>query len=591
MLAARHIHANMRMPLLRKHLHGHAGMGMQLGNHMGMGIGVGLGQSSQTAHHMGGSVRWLSQRRASFDLEADLQKFMHGRRNSERRDSVTTPILQERRRHLTRLGRVAVKKQTVAELAALGLGAKKRIHSIYAFDDSEAAYSSHNDTDEASAHPSRAVRTRRTRGAAGGFALHLTSASKDWPLFKHLLPEIVCAGHSNSGKSTLVNAMCGLLPSKGPASVSERAGWTDQICFYQLGKRPPVLNLVDLPGYGHAVASASQRRSWTEMIKDYLRGRKIISRCLVLVDCTRGLCRQDKTLISYLRNLGIPWSVVLTKGDLLPPRQLAQCVGLVKMDLAGFCNIDREVMGEIEVARRMLEPVPVGGLVGGGKKRGRGKASTDVNADVAGLAGVDGGGDGVAEREHGSEGDSSSDTDSNREGSEEKEEDGDDSSDDDSEDEEKREEEEEGEREEEDGEEEEEGEGKGEGDLGEVEGSTTRPQILSLSDDSIPLLVVSASTGAGVQDLWRKLRTFAETDSLEVSSTIAVREHWAARDLRFSTVALRAEQRVKELANPTRRGNSLGKRGPRGDGAFFLAKNRRSVRVRERELLKEDAEL
>jgi hypothetical protein len=36
MLAARHIHANMRMPLLRKHLHGHAGMGMQLGNHMGM---------------------------------------------------------------------------------------------------------------------------------------------------------------------------------------------------------------------------------------------------------------------------------------------------------------------------------------------------------------------------------------------------------------------------------------------------------------------------------------------------------------------------------------------------------------------------
>jgi hypothetical protein len=51
MLAARHIHANMRMPLLRKHLHGHAGMGMQLGNHMGMGMGVGLGQSSQGGHN------------------------------------------------------------------------------------------------------------------------------------------------------------------------------------------------------------------------------------------------------------------------------------------------------------------------------------------------------------------------------------------------------------------------------------------------------------------------------------------------------------------------------------------------------------
>jgi hypothetical protein len=28
--------------------------------------------------------------------------------------------------------------------------------------------------------------------------------------------------------------MIGVLPSKGPAKVSERAGWTDQICFYQV---------------------------------------------------------------------------------------------------------------------------------------------------------------------------------------------------------------------------------------------------------------------------------------------------------------------------------------------------------------------
>ena len=46
--------------------------------------------------------------------------------------------------------------------------------------------------------------------------------------------------------------MVGVLPKKGPASVSERAGWTDQICFYQLGKKPPLLVLADLPGYGHA---------------------------------------------------------------------------------------------------------------------------------------------------------------------------------------------------------------------------------------------------------------------------------------------------------------------------------------------------
>ena len=46
--------------------------------------------------------------------------------------------------------------------------------------------------------------------------------------------------------------MVGVLPKKGPASISERAGWTDQICFYQLGKKPPLLVLADFPGYGHA---------------------------------------------------------------------------------------------------------------------------------------------------------------------------------------------------------------------------------------------------------------------------------------------------------------------------------------------------
>ena len=34
-----------------------------------------------------------------------------------------------------------------------------------------------------------------------GFAHHLASASSQWPVFKHVLPEIAFAGHSNSGKS------------------------------------------------------------------------------------------------------------------------------------------------------------------------------------------------------------------------------------------------------------------------------------------------------------------------------------------------------------------------------------------------------
>lgn len=58
-----------------------------------------------------------------------------------------------------------------------------------------------------------------------------------------MLP-MAAAGHTNCGKSTLMNALSGIHPRRGPASTSDRAGWTDLIGFYQVGKDPPVLTLV-----------------------------------------------------------------------------------------------------------------------------------------------------------------------------------------------------------------------------------------------------------------------------------------------------------------------------------------------------------
>ena len=249
------------------------------------------------------------------------------RRRRERIDSITPEILGQRLLYQRRIEAVEVELSLVRSLEDEGFGRKRKLPNIYSVISSEEL----------------GGRNKLTNTGAGGFAQFLAASSKDWPVFQHLLPEIALAGHSNCGKSTLVNALTGTTPSKGKASVSDRAGWTDQICFYQLGKRPPVMTLVDLPGYGHAVASEQHKQQWQRMIRDYLGGgRLVLSRCYVLVDCTRGLCNEDRSLMRFLTKSGVSWRVILTKADLLPCDMLARSLVTIKTDLREV--IDTEVV-------------------------------------------------------------------------------------------------------------------------------------------------------------------------------------------------------------------------------------------------------
>lgn len=70
-------------------------------------------------------------------------------------------------------------------------------------------------------------------------------------------PEIALCGRSNCGKSSLLNALCGMAPDNGVASVSPRPGWTQNFQLFTCTLRDdetPFMSLLDLPGYGPAHA-------------------------------------------------------------------------------------------------------------------------------------------------------------------------------------------------------------------------------------------------------------------------------------------------------------------------------------------------
>jgi GTP-binding protein len=126
-----------------------------------------------------------------------------------------------------------------------------------------------------------------------------------------VLPEIAFAGRSNVGKSSLLNR---LVRRKAFARVSRTPGRTREINFFQVNDQ---LVLVDLPGYGFARVAREQREQWRPLIEGYLRGSERLQGVVQLLDVRRDPSDEDRTLLEFLAELGVPTIVVVTKIDKL----------------------------------------------------------------------------------------------------------------------------------------------------------------------------------------------------------------------------------------------------------------------------------
>lgn len=125
------------------------------------------------------------------------------------------------------------------------------------------------------------------------------------------LPQIAVAGHSNVGKSSLLNALFG---RKGLVKTSKNPGCTRLLNLFEVDA---CMLLVDLPGYGYARAPKAEKHRWRALIEGYLQQAPQLKLVLVLLDIRHGPKDNDLQLIEWLNNGGIRWLPVATKADKL----------------------------------------------------------------------------------------------------------------------------------------------------------------------------------------------------------------------------------------------------------------------------------
>lgn len=142
------------------------------------------------------------------------------------------------------------------------------------------------------------------------------------PLLKFLpeptVPEIAFCGRSNVGKSSLLNALTG---RRAIARASVTPGRTQELNFFEVGE-PTLLRLVDMPGYGFAKAPPKVVEKWKQLVRDYLRGRPVLHRTLVLVDSRHGLKQVDRDMMKMLDEAAVGYRIVLTKADKVKASEL-----------------------------------------------------------------------------------------------------------------------------------------------------------------------------------------------------------------------------------------------------------------------------
>lgn len=168
------------------------------------------------------------------------------------------------------------------------------------------------------------------------------------------LPEICFCGRSNVGKSSLINRVLG---RKSIARVSSKPGKTITVNFYRVDN----IRLVDLPGYGYAKVPFSEKNRWAELMEAYFQSGRNIKMAFQLIDMRHPATEFDISMLDFMSQKGIPYTVVLTKSDKLNKTETEKRLDLIKEELGEFAEGVRIIPfsaqkgGDAEALREVIE--------------------------------------------------------------------------------------------------------------------------------------------------------------------------------------------------------------------------------------------
>jgi GTP-binding protein len=123
--------------------------------------------------------------------------------------------------------------------------------------------------------------------------------------------EVVFAGRSNTGKSSVINTLCN---HKALARTSRTPGRTQQIVVFQIDAKR---RLIDLPGFGYAKVARSLRAHWDRVVPAYLENRRSLAGLVLVTDVRHPLKTHEQSLLAWCAAAQVPVHVLLNKCDKL----------------------------------------------------------------------------------------------------------------------------------------------------------------------------------------------------------------------------------------------------------------------------------